>query len=132
MLPLRFHPMLEIALISSLRLLLSLGTRTFFQPDEYLQSLEVAHRMWYGYGELTWEWKTGIRSFVYPGIYALGYAFGDFLKLPVTLPPKLINAAFATAQDMAMIGFMRREYGDDKAKAYVCVVFQNSFSHSNA
>ncbi|TIA90827.1 hypothetical protein E3P99_01412 [Wallemia hederae] len=96
-------------------------------PDEYLQSLEVAHRMWYGYGELTWEWQTGIRSVVYPGIYALGYAFGDFLNLPVTLPPKLINAAFATAQDIAMIGFMRREYGDDKAKAYVLLAFTNVY-----
>ena len=29
---------------------------TYFNPDEYWQSLEVAHRMAFGSGHLTWEW----------------------------------------------------------------------------
>lgn len=114
--------MKEILLILSLRLLLSLCTRTYFQPDEYFQSLEVAHWMWYGYGQVTWEWKEGIRSVVYPGIYAIGYALGDWANLPVTLPPKVINALFATIQDIAIIAFMRREYGNEKVKSYVGVL----------
>lgn len=37
-------------------LVLAAFTNTFFQPDEYWQSLEVAHRIVFGYGYLTWEW----------------------------------------------------------------------------
>jgi len=54
----------------TIRVLLALCTRTFFQPDEYFQSLEPAHHLVFGYGHLTWEWLTPhpIRSFVYPAI----------------------------------------------------------------
>jgi phosphatidylinositol glycan class B len=54
-----------------LRVYTSLSTRTFFQPDEFFQSLEVAHRIVFGYGKLTWEWQptTAIRSTVYPALY---------------------------------------------------------------
>jgi hypothetical protein len=33
------------------------GQRTFFQPDEYYQSLEPAHRLVWGTGYETWEWR---------------------------------------------------------------------------
>lgn len=33
------------------------GQRTFFQPDEYYQSLEPAHRFVWGTGFETWEWR---------------------------------------------------------------------------
>lgn len=38
-------------------LLLACLTLTFFQPDEFWQSQEVAHRLSFGYGYLTWEWR---------------------------------------------------------------------------
>lgn len=49
---------------------IALATSTFFQPDEYYQSLEVAHHAVFGYGQLTWEWLTAepIRSIVYPAL----------------------------------------------------------------
>ena len=57
------------------RVFVSVSTRTFFQPDEFYQSLEVAHFAVFGYGHLTWEWKAEppIRSFFYPSIYASAY-----------------------------------------------------------
>lgn len=33
------------------------GQKTFFQPDEFYQSLEPAHRMVWGTGHETWEWR---------------------------------------------------------------------------
>jgi phosphatidylinositol glycan class B len=53
------------------RVWMALATRTFFQPDEFFQSLEVAHRIVFGYGKLTWEWQpaTAIRSIVFPALY---------------------------------------------------------------
>ena len=52
------------------RVLISLVTQTFFQPDEYFQSLEVAHHAVFGYGHLTWEWLSPkpIRSILYPAL----------------------------------------------------------------
>ena len=53
------------------RILLAITTRTFFQPDEYFQSLEVAHHAVFGYGYLTWEWvaEPPIRSPFFPALY---------------------------------------------------------------
>jgi phosphatidylinositol glycan class B len=54
----------------SVRISIALVTRTFFQPDEYFQSLEPAHRIVFGYGQLTWEWLNPkpIRSIFYPAL----------------------------------------------------------------
>ncbi len=50
------------------RVLIAVSTRTYFQPDEYFQSLEPAHHLVFGYGHLTWEWMASppIRSIFYP------------------------------------------------------------------
>ena len=52
------------------RLINASWLQTFFQPDEYFQSLEVAHHLVFGYGALTWEWVSArpIRSIVYPAL----------------------------------------------------------------
>ena len=52
------------------RIGIALATSTFFQPDEYYQSLEVVHHLVFGYGQLTWEWLAPkpIRSIVYPAL----------------------------------------------------------------
>ena len=52
------------------RISIALFTTTFFQPDEYFQSLEVAHHLVFGYGRLTWEWlaEKPIRSILYPAL----------------------------------------------------------------
>lgn len=57
------------------RIALALLTRSIFQPDEFFQSLEVAHNVVFGYGKLTWEWQPGvaIRSIVYPTLYVPVY-----------------------------------------------------------
>lgn len=53
-----------------IRIFNALTISTFFQPDEYYQSLEPAWKAVFGYGELTWEWQEGIRGFLYPSIFA--------------------------------------------------------------
>jgi phosphatidylinositol glycan class B len=57
-----------------IRVAVALLTRTFFQPDEYYQSLEPAHHIVFGYGALTWEWFTSIRSVLYPALNVPVYA----------------------------------------------------------
>lgn len=55
------------------RLVNCLLLSTYFVPDEYYQSVEVAHEMVFGYGHLTWEWRRDrpMRTVVYPGMFAL-------------------------------------------------------------
>ena len=68
------------------RICIALVTQTFFQPDEYFQSLEVAHQLVFGYGHLTWEWLSNkpIRSILYPGLNVPIYYTLKWLKLDHT------------------------------------------------
>jgi len=64
-----FEPMQTSTILAlAVRVAISLFTRTYFQPDEYFQSLEPAHHLVFGYGHLTWEWMASrpIRSIFYP------------------------------------------------------------------
>jgi len=55
-------------------LLLRVGVAMRFpslaHPDEVFQTEEPAHRLAYGYGIVTWEWRDGIRSWAFPTFLA--------------------------------------------------------------
>ena len=51
----RRRPLIALSCLLLLRLFNALLISTYFCPDEYYQSVEVAHRLVYGYGDLTWE-----------------------------------------------------------------------------
>lgn len=55
------------------RLLNSLISRTYFQADEFWQTLEPAHWKAFGYGTITWEWKEGFRSYAFPFLFEIVY-----------------------------------------------------------
>lgn len=55
--------------------------QTWYVPDEYWQSLEVAHNLVFGYGYNTWEWITGLRSYIHPFFIALLYKILYLLNL---------------------------------------------------
>lgn len=79
--------MILAAVAVVVRVSIALATQTFFQPDEYFQSLEVAHRLVYGYGHLTWEWLSPkpIRSILYPALNIPVYWILNVLGLDETL-----------------------------------------------
>jgi hypothetical protein len=54
----------------ALRIGLATGSPNIFFPDEIFQTLEPAHRLVYGYGVISWEWRLGIRSWVFPTFLA--------------------------------------------------------------
>jgi GPI mannosyltransferase 3 len=54
----------------ALRIGLAVGSPNIFFPDEIFQTLEPAHRLAYGYGVISWEWRLGIRSWVLPTFLA--------------------------------------------------------------
>jgi len=55
--------------------------RTAFAPDEHFQGPEVAHRVVFGYGHLTWEWMAGLRSYAHPMLYVVFYKTAAILGL---------------------------------------------------
>ncbi|GLB34752.1 putative alg9-like mannosyltransferase family protein [Lyophyllum shimeji] len=104
------------------RVLVALCTRTFFQPDEYFQSLEPAHHAVFGYAHLTWEWLAPkpIRSIFYPALnipifWALktsGLAetplIGDWL---LVYSPRILHGILAAATDIWLCEVTRRWLG---------------------
>lgn len=64
----------DVALIFVVVRLLSVFlVQTYFVADEYWQCLEVAHKIVFGYGYLTWEWSQQIRGYLHPLLVALVY-----------------------------------------------------------
>lgn len=55
--------------------------QTYFVPDEYYQTLEVAHKWVFNYGHLTWEWHQGIRSYLPPLIVAAYYKLLELIGI---------------------------------------------------
>ncbi|RPD66390.1 glycosyltransferase family 22 protein [Lentinus tigrinus ALCF2SS1-7] len=102
---------------------IALATRTFFQPDEYFQSLEVAHHAVFGYGQLTWEWLSPkpIRSIVYPSLNIPVYWLLKVLKLDDTAAlvwgPKLVHGLIAAGTDIWLMRLTRRAVGERYVKA---------------
>ncbi len=64
-----------------LRMGLATGLPSLRRPDEIFQSLEPAFRLHTGTGIITWEWREGIRSPLFPGFLAGLMAVADALGL---------------------------------------------------
>lgn len=78
--------------------------QTSFVPDEYWQSLEVAHNMSFGYGYLTWEWRHGLRGYLYPFVFAclykVLYIFGLDSRILLIKLPRILQGIFAACGDL--------------------------------
>jgi len=84
----------------ALRVSIAVLTRTFFQPDEFFQSLEVAHRLVFGYGHLTWEWLAliPVRSFAFPLLFTPAYWLAKVTHLDHT--PLLVRLSGSCVSGM--------------------------------
>jgi len=92
-----------LSLLILWRLINVILVRTAHVPDEYWQSLEVAHRLAFGYGYLTWEWTTMIRSYMYPFLISILYQalaiFSLDYVLLLTKLPRVFQAIFVAYGD---------------------------------
>ncbi|KAK4896581.1 glycosylphosphatidylinositol anchor biosynthesis [Elasticomyces elasticus] len=100
-------------LLLALRLVNALSVQTFFQPDEYFQSLEPAWQIAFGKDAgawITWEWREHLRSSLHPMLFAAVYRSAaqlcDLLQMAgssrtVTLlaAPKMFQACIAATGD---------------------------------
>ncbi|KAF9246445.1 glycosyltransferase family 22 protein [Melanogaster broomeanus] len=90
-----------------LRVLTAVFTQSYFQPDEYFQALEPAHKYVFGYGHLTWEWVSPqpLRSMLYPAVnipmyWLLKVSNFDVYPSLVVAGPRVIHGLLAALTDV--------------------------------
>ncbi|EPQ29303.1 uncharacterized protein PFL1_03058 [Pseudozyma flocculosa PF-1] len=121
-------------------------TQTYFQPDEHWQALEVAHRLVFGYGYVTWEWvptavpsaladhplvatwhnlfNGPIRSVLHPLIFVPTYWLLKVCRLDGTrllvIAPRLQQAVFSAIGDFYLYRLAERVAS---RKVALCTLF---------
>jgi phosphatidylinositol glycan class B len=97
------------------RMLNSLLVQTYFTPDEHWQALEVAHRITFGYGHLTWEWEKGIRSYLHPMMFVFLYKVLAFLHLDfpwvMMRAPRILQSVVSAYGDLYLYKFSHELFG---------------------
>ncbi|XP_043777083.1 GPI mannosyltransferase 3 isoform X4 [Cervus elaphus] len=101
-----------ILFIIALRICNCFLVQTSFVPDEYWQSLEVAHHMVFNYGYLTWEWTERLRGYTYPLIFASIYKIlhllgKDSVHLLIWIP-RLAQALLSAIADLRLYSLMKQ------------------------
>ncbi|KAI8621107.1 Alg9-like mannosyltransferase family-domain-containing protein [Chytriomyces sp. MP71] len=132
-----FPSNVALACIVTYRLYNALLIRTFFSPDEFWQSLEIAHERVFGSGYLTWEWTHGVRGFAHPALFAAVFwvlnavGLGDDAHAEwLVVAPKLVQGIFAALCDIFTFLLARRLFGPVAAKWALfasLVAFFNAF-----
>ena len=106
----------------TVRLSSLLIVRTFFVPDEYWQSTEVAHWNVYKYGYITWEWKEKIRSYLYPCIFEIYFLCLNLLRLdyPVFVinGPHFLQAVLTAVADVSMYRLVLKIFNSTHTASY--------------
>ncbi|KAK5952216.1 glycosylphosphatidylinositol anchor biosynthesis [Knufia fluminis] len=124
-----------LLILIAYRLVNALSIRTFFQPDEYYQSLEPA--WWLAFGDssgpwITWEWKNHLRSALHPALFAAIYRCADAISaaLHLTPParsvlllaaPKTVQAIVAAIGDYYTVKLSYQVYGRSSYPAWCTI-----------
>ncbi|XP_013193470.2 GPI mannosyltransferase 3 [Amyelois transitella] len=108
------RPLQVVSAILFVRILSVFLVRTWYVPDEYWQTLEVAHKHAFGYGALTWEWQKGIRSYLYPSLVAVLYYILKLTGLDypeaVIFLPRILQAIISTIADYSFYKWTGRKW----------------------
>ncbi|KAF2421510.1 hypothetical protein EJ08DRAFT_597430 [Tothia fuscella] len=119
-------------LLLAFRIANALTVKTFFQPDEYYQSLEPAWRLAFGPKSgawITWEWRNQLRSSLHPvlfaGIYRVASIVSQLCNLTpeqraavLLAAPKVAQATFAVSLDFFTWRLAQRIYGPESVAAF--------------
>lgn len=85
--------------------------RSWYVPDEYWQSLEVAHNITFGFGYRTWEWLVGIRSYISISWIILLYKSLKFFSMDtlqlLIWSPRFLQTLFTTYSDYCFVRWMK-------------------------
>jgi hypothetical protein len=81
-----------------------------FYPDATYQVLEPAHRLAFGYGVVTWEWREGVRSWVLPAMEAI------LMRLTAWMGPGSSGYLYATGVVLSLLSLTSVWFGYAWAK----------------
>uniref|UniRef100_A0A0A9XRR6 Mannosyltransferase n=1 Tax=Lygus hesperus TaxID=30085 RepID=A0A0A9XRR6_LYGHE len=116
-------PFRLLLLLVFLRTIDLVWVKSTYVPDEYWQSLEVAHNKVFGYGYLTWEWIEGIRSYVYVGLISLVYAFLKTFELEspelIILAPRILQGIISAISDVYFIRWVHEKRNGQYSWAFI-------------
>ncbi|XP_054707601.1 GPI mannosyltransferase 3-like [Uloborus diversus] len=104
---------LVFILMLFVRLLSVYVVQTSFVPDEYWQSIEIAHRKAFGYGYITWEWKKQIRSYIYPFLFELLYLVFPDSPIITKHLPRLFQSILSTCGEFAIYKLSVKLFGNN-------------------
>lgn len=99
---------LALGLATALRIWPTLYDHSIFWPDEIHQSLEQAHRAAFGYGLVSWEFRDGARSWLFPGVIAGIWNLASAIGVESSLALVLIARLTMVAASMVAIWFAAR------------------------
>lgn len=114
-----------------IRIINAFTINTFFQPDEYFQALEPAHKLYYGYGNTTWEWARQLRSFNYPFLFYVTYWVNDQLgmgDIGVNLGPKVVQATISAISEYYLYKLSQKLLNEKLARAVLLLSVASSFN----
>ena len=109
--------------------------QTNFVPDEYWQSVEVAHESAFGYGHLTWEWDgaTALRGPGFAWVFAASFRVLAMLGIDsaaaVVATPRLCMAILAALGDVATYRLAARIFGSDETARCAALFSLTSWFH---
>ncbi|XP_015365722.1 PREDICTED: GPI mannosyltransferase 3 [Diuraphis noxia] len=85
---------------------------SWYVPDEYWQSLEIAHYITFGFGYRTWEWIVGIRSYICISWIVLVYKILKFFSLDslqlLIWSPRFLQTIFSTISDFCFVAWVQK------------------------
>uniref|UniRef100_A0A915NEV4 Mannosyltransferase n=1 Tax=Meloidogyne javanica TaxID=6303 RepID=A0A915NEV4_MELJA len=103
--------------VLAFRLCCCFFSNTWFVPDEYFQSVEVAYHLVYGKGHLSWEWlpEWALRSPLHPLIYAFPFwllkLFSVDFGFIIRWIPNIIHAFLFAIADICFINWAKSVIG---------------------
>uniref|UniRef100_A0A914KPL9 Mannosyltransferase n=1 Tax=Meloidogyne incognita TaxID=6306 RepID=A0A914KPL9_MELIC len=121
--------------VLAFRLCCCFFSSTWFVPDEYFQSVEVAYHLVYGKGHLSWEWlpEWALRSPLHPLIYAFPFWLLKLFSLDfgfiIRWIPNIIHAFLFAIADICFINWAKSVIGFSLDALYIIlpIYFTNWF-----
>eukprot|EP01083_Nonionella_stella_P038472 104689_1 len=115
------------------RIINSFAIQSYFNPDEYWQSLEVAHFDVFGYGYKTWEWapEWRVRSYAYPAIISAMYYVFKLLHIDhsslLMYGPRVLHAIGTAITDIMVYRCANQWFGSNPANFALLCSLMNWF-----
>ena len=106
----------------------SLGS---FVPDETWQSVEIAHKMVFGHGYLTWEWQKGLRSYLHPCLYAVLFYIMKWTALDtpdlIVVFPRMLQGVLSAIGDTCIVKMFDKVFDEKKKTLFIIIYSSNWF-----